>query len=114
VDDNLTLAYCILINQRERNTSIGIANDTQLVNGMAKYIRNQIENEADEEINRIAKTAWLKSSIEEYSRLAKRLTDYILANIEDDDIRNEGVYTIKKAESYIHFLEKELDNLWQN
>lgn len=111
--DKATLAFCILINQRQRNTAIGIANDTQFLRGMAAYIRSANDKQTRANVGQIVKASYLKALIEEHQRLAKRLTDYIMANIENADIRNEGVYVMTKLESYVKFLGDELEALWQ-
>jgi hypothetical protein len=111
--DRSTVAFYILVNQRQRNKAIGIARDPQFLRGMAAYIRSIGEDEARNDIVRAVKAWYLKALIEEHQRLAKRLTDYITANIEDDNIRNEGVYVMTKLESYVTHLGAELGALWQ-
>ncbi|MHC4749530.1 MAG: hypothetical protein ACYTFW_06600 [Planctomycetota bacterium] len=111
--DNATVAFCILINQRQRNKAIGIETDTQFLRGMAAYIRSSSEKQAKSDVEQVVKASYLKVLIEEHQRLAQRLTDYIMANLEDDDIRNEGVYVMTKLEAYVTHLGDELEALWQ-
>lgn len=112
--DKATLATLILINHRQRNTAIGIANDPQFLRGMVSFIRSTGEAQSKATAKRLAEAVFLKAMIEEHQALAARLTDYIMDNIEDDDIRNEGVYAMTKLESYVnHMAEKLEDVIWQ-
>jgi hypothetical protein len=80
---------------------------------MAGFIRHDSRGTARDTTRQVVRAGYLKALIEEHQTLAKRLTDYITANIEDDDIRNEGVYVMTKLESYITHLGDELEALWQ-
>jgi hypothetical protein len=80
---------------------------------MAGFIRHDSRDQASTATRQVVRAAYLKSLIEEHQRLAKRLTDYIMENIEDDTIRNEGVYVMTKLESYVNHLGDELEALWQ-
>lgn len=111
--DKATLAFFILIKRRERNKAIGIENDPQFLRGMAAYIRSANEKQTRDNVVRIVKASYLKTLIEEYQRLAKRLTDHIMANIDDPDTRNEGMYVMGKLDAYISHLGGELEDLWQ-
>lgn len=110
--DKATLATLILINQRQRNIAIGIANDPQFLRGMASFIRNTSEAQSKAIARRLAEAVFLKTMIEEHQALATQLTDYIMDNIEDDDIRSEGVYAMTKLEAYVTRLGDELGALW--
>jgi predicted Ser/Thr protein kinase len=109
--DKASLAFFVLVNQRQRNKAIGIENDPQFLRGMAAYIRSANEKQVRENIGTVVKASYLKSLLEEHQALARRLTDYIMANIEDDEIRNEGVYVMTKLESYVNHLGGELEAL---
>lgn len=111
--DKATLGLCVLINQRERNKAIDVSHDTQLLRGLSVYVRSIHKANIEDTIQTIVKASYLKAMIEEYHALASRLTDYIMANIGDDDIRNEGVYTMTKLEAYVTHLGDELEALWQ-
>ena len=116
--DKATLATLILVNQRQRNVAIGIANDPQFhpqfLRGMASFIHSTSEAQFKATAKRLAEVVFLKAMIEEHQALATRLTDYIMDNLEDDDIRNEGVYAMTKLEAYVnHMAEKLEDVLWQ-
>jgi hypothetical protein len=113
LDEATIAAFCILINQRQRNKAIGITTDPQFLRGMAGYIRSANEKQIRANVGQIVKASYLKALIEEHQSLAKRLTDYIMTNIEDGDIRNEGVYVMTKLESYITHLGDELEGLWE-
>lgn len=111
--DEGALGLCILINQRQRNTAIGVSQDTHLLRGLSAYVRSIHKANTDDTIQTIVKASYLKAMVEEYHALAGRLTDYIMENIEDDDIRNEGVYAMTKLEAYVTHLGDELEALWQ-
>lgn len=112
--DNATLALSILIKHRQRNRAIGVKNDPQFLRGLASYVRASNEKQTQDGMVTIVKASYLKALIEEHQALAKRLTDYIMANIEDDEIRNEGVYAMTQLESYVNHLGDELGALWAN
>lgn len=107
--DNVTLAFYILIRQRDRNNAIGITTDTQFLRGLERFIRSDMTAQAQEETDRLVKIAYLKALIDEHQALAKRLTDHITENIEDADTRNEGVYTMTKLEAHITKLGDKLE-----
>lgn len=109
--DTATLATLILINHRQRNTAIGIANDPQFLRSMASFIRSASEAQSKAVTKRLTEAVFLKAMIEEYQALAQRLTDYITENIEDDVIRNEGVYTLTKLEAYVNHLGEQLEGV---
>ncbi len=109
--DTATLATLILINHRQRNTAIGIANDPQFLRGMATFIRSTSEAQSKAVTKRLVEATFLKAMIEEHQVLAQRLTDYITENIEDDVIRNEGVYTLTKLETYVNHLGEQLEGV---
>ena len=109
--EKATLAFSILIQQRERNKAIGIANDTQMLRGLSAYGRSENKAQGKSDIQALVKASWLKAMIEEHQALAIRLTEYITANIEDADTRNEGIYVMTKLESYITHLGAELEVL---
>jgi hypothetical protein len=113
MDDGI-FAVCLLAKLRERNQAIGINQDTQLLRGLSAYVRDISREDMKSSTQRLVKAAWLKAMIDEHSALAKRLTDYIMANIEDGDIRNEGVYIMTKLDAYITHLSDELEALWQH
>ncbi len=107
--DNPTLACNILINQRGRNKSIGINNDPQFLRGMVAYIGATNEKQIGDAMRHLAKASYLKAMIEEHVDLADRLVAYITANIEDDEIRRDGLVAMTKLESYINHLGTELE-----
>jgi hypothetical protein len=107
-----TLACCLLVNQRERNGAIGITQDTQLLRGLSAYVRNSNREDMTALTKRMVEAAWLKAMIDEHKVLADQLTDHIMANIEDADIRNEGVFIMKKLDAYISRLGEELEAIW--
>ena len=109
--DKATLATFILINHRQRNTAIGIANDPQFLRGMASFIRSTSEAQSKAVTKRLVEATFLKAMIEEHQALASRLTDYIMANLEDDAIRNEGVYAMTKLEAYVNHLSEQLESV---
>ncbi len=110
--DKSTLSFCILINQRQRNQAIGIKNDTAFLRGLGHFMRNSHKDQLSGAISTISQAAYLKAMIEEMQSLGERLSAYITANIEDKDIRNEGVYAMVKLESYINHLGEQLEKLY--
>lgn len=110
--DNATLGVCILLNQRERNKAIGINQDTQLLRGLSAYVRNTNNEQIKSDVSLVVRAVYLKAMIEEYQVLAGRLTEYITANIDDADTRNEGIYVMKNLDAYISHLGDELEALW--
>lgn len=110
--DNATLAFCILIQQRERNNAIGITADTQFLRDMGQFVHSATIGQFKNDTGRLVKIAYLKALLEEYQALAKILTDHITENIDDADTRNEGVYAMTKLESYVTGLGDELEALW--
>lgn len=111
--DEATVGLCVLVNQRERNKAIGINQDPQLVRGLSAYVRNITQEDIKSTTHMLVRAAWLKAMIEEHQALAGRLTDYIMKNLEDEDIRNEGVHIMTKLDSYITRLGEDLEALWQ-
>lgn len=107
--ENSTLAACILIQRRDRNKAIGIANDTQLLRGLSAYALSGHKDSVGDAIAVMVRVAYLKAMIEQLTALADRLVDHITANIEDDDTRAEGMETMTKLESYINHLGSELE-----
>ncbi len=110
--EKATLGLCILINQRERNKAIGVSQDTQLQRGLSAYVRSISTSAMRATSRRLARAAYLKALIEEHQALAGRLTDYIMKNLEDDDIRNEGIYIMTQLDAFISHLGNELEALW--
>lgn len=109
--DKATLAFCILINQRDRNEAIGIKNDTTFLRGLGHFMRNSHKDKLSSAISTISHAAYLKAMIEECQGVAQKLTQHIMDNLEDESIRAEGVYVMTKLESYIHHLGEQLGNL---
>ena len=112
--DKSTLAFCILINQRQRNQAIGIKNDTTFLRGLGHFMRNSHKDQLSGAISTISQAAYLKAMIEECQGVSKKLTQYIMDNLEDETIRAEGVYVMTKLESYIHHLGEQLEDIWQH
>lgn len=106
---NATLGACILINQRERNVAIGIANDSAFLRGVIYFIHSATQDQLKSDISLLAKAAYLKAMIEELTTLADRLVDHITTNIEDDDIRRDGLEAMSKLEAYTNHLGNELE-----
>jgi len=111
--DKATLAFCILINQRQRNRAIGIKNDTTFLRGLGHFMRNSHKDQLSGAITTISRAMYLKAMIEECQSVAKKLTRHIMDNLEDADTRNEGVYAMTKLESYINYLGEQLGELWR-
>ncbi len=106
---NSSLAMCILINRRERNKAIGIANDPQLLRGLSAYALSSHKDNVGDAIQVMTRAVYLKAMIEQLTSLADRLVDHITANIEDDGTRAEGLETMTKLESFINHLGSELE-----
>ena len=81
---------------------------------MASFIRSTSEAQSKAVTKRMVEITYLKAMIEEHQALATRLTDYIMDNLEDDDIRNEGVYAMTKLDAYVNHLSEQLEVLWQH
>lgn len=107
--DNATLAFCILIQRRERDRAIGLKQDTQHLRGLSAYVRHSQRADAKGAIEVIVEAAWHKAMIEELTSLADRLVDHITGNIEDDETRRDGLEAMTKLESYIAHLGNELE-----
>ena len=107
--DKATLAFCILINQRQRNTPIGVTQDTQLQRGLSAYVRSTHKANVEDAIKRMVRAVYLKALIEQSTILADRLVDHITANIEDDEIRRSGLETMANLEAYTNHLGSELE-----
>lgn len=108
---NGTLALCILVAQRKRNEAIGIKNDTQFLRGLSRFIQAQNE-EAAREVVKASEGIYLHVLIQEYQKLARRLTEYITENIEDQETRNEGLRVMIAIESHVNSLGERLEVLW--
>lgn len=111
--NNATLALNIWIYQRQRNAAIGIAGDTQLLRGLAQFIKETHSKEALGAMATISEAAYLKASIEEYQALALRLTKHVMANLDDDDTRDQGVHIVKAIDAHVTRLAEQLETLWQ-
>ena len=107
--DNATLTAFILINQRQRNIAIGVSQDTQLLRGLSAYVRSVQRDQAKDAIEVIVRATWLRAMITELATLSERLEDYITVNIEDDEIRRDGLEAMSNLESYITHLGVELE-----
>jgi hypothetical protein len=112
--DKASLAFCILAHQREKNGAIGLSQDTQMLRGLSAYVRNVSAEDIKSASQRIAQASCLMAMIDENRALAKRITDYVMDNLNDADIRNEGVYIVTQIDAYITHLSEKLENLWQH
>lgn len=106
-----TLAFCILIQRRERDRAIGLKQDTQHLRGLSAYALNNYKDNVGGAIDVMVRAAYLKAMIEQLTALADRLVDHITANIENDEIRRHGMETMVGLESYITHLGKELETI---
>lgn len=111
--DTPILAFNILIHQRARNSTIGIKTDTLFLRSLAQFMRKSHNEQLSAAVTTVTEVAYLKANIEEYQSLALRLTEHIIANIDDDDTRNQGVHIVKSIDAYVTHLAEQLETLWQ-
>lgn len=109
--DKSMMGVCLLIYERERNQAIGIKQDPQLLRGLSAFVRSVGKEETKVHIKTMATATYLKAMIEEYTALAYRLDDYVTTNIEDEEIRRNGLEAMVKLESYITHLGDELGQM---
>lgn len=108
---NTTLALNILVQQRERNQAIGIKNDTQFVRGLGQFIQAQ-NREAVDEVATAAEALYIHALIKEYQAVAKKVTEYIMENIDEQEARTDGLRTMIAIESHVNYLGEKLEELW--
>jgi hypothetical protein len=111
MQDKTILGASLFVFLNQRNKAIGISHETQFLRGLSDYIRNGGFKKDHEATKKIARAAYLQALIEEYQGLARRLTEHIMGNIDDQDTRNNGLEAMKNIDSLINYLVEALEAL---
>lgn len=101
----------LVVYHRERNTAIGIGQDTQFVRGLSAFVRSVSTDGKKAVTYRFARAVWLQSLVDEYQLLAKHVTEHIMRNIDNQDTRNDGLQTMIGIDSAINAMVEELENM---